>query len=329
MIPRPAHASALYVGETVHSRWKPAVNRFVYSLFMAYVDLAELESGVLDCWPVFSTTTPWSITSLLPRDHFFANNAKGPPYNLAADLSPLGDRVRAVVEAHAGRRPDGPIRLLAGLRVLGLEFNPVSFYYVLDQTETRVDFLVAEVNNIPWFEQHIYVLSPASESAPKVVESSGGGSGGSTTAEADRLQIGGEACTRFSSHDKAFHVSPFMPIDNIKYNWLVGLPSQNLRLRIGLKQGSEDFFMASLNMRRRPFSLLQIVWVLFTYPFMTIKVIAGIMYEAAKLWKHGSFAFYSHPGGAETVSSKAIAHCVSTLLYLQNTFRRSCNSNSE
>jgi uncharacterized protein len=302
-------SSALYVGETVHFRRKPALNRFVYSLFMAFVDLDELESGALDYWPVFSSKSARSLTSLLARDHLVAGNASSG--NLSRNM-PLSTRVRAVVQAHTGRRPEGPILLLAGLRVFGLEFNPVSFYYVFNREETAIEVLVAEVNNIPWFEQHVYVLLPHMPPDPPSVD----GKVGNVTGE--MKQHAKSDLIQFSSHKKAFHVSPFMPIEDIEYHWQVGLPAHRLRLRIGLKQDKEDVFMASLNMHRRPFSVYQIVWLVLTYPFMTIKVVLGIMYEAAKLWMHGSFTFYSHPEGAETASSKFIANCVSTSIYIRN-----------
>ena len=45
---------------------------------------------------------------------------------------PLAECARDAVEAQTGRRPAGPVRLLANLRYLGHAFNPVSFYYCFD-----------------------------------------------------------------------------------------------------------------------------------------------------------------------------------------------------
>ena len=99
-----------------------------------------------------------------------------------------------------GARPAGPIRLLTHLRYFGYSFNPVSFYYVFDATDTRVETIVAEITNTPWKERHAYVLPVAGAA-----------------------RAGGRAW-RFS-FEKQFHVSPFMPMD-MRYDWRFGAPAR-------------------------------------------------------------------------------------------------------
>ena len=65
---------------------------------------------------------------------------------------------RDAVERSTGRRPTGPVRMLANLRYFGHVFNPVCFYYCFDPAGERVESVVADVNNIPWGERHAYVL---------------------------------------------------------------------------------------------------------------------------------------------------------------------------
>lgn len=292
-------ASALYAGETVHSRWRPAQNRFAYSLFMAYVDLAELDSGALDCWPLFSSRSPYALAALLPRDHRQGEHAPNSHRALACDIRAFAhERNPDIITA------DGPVRLLTCLRLFGLEFNPVSFYYLLDQDQRFVQGVVAEVNNIPWFQQHLYVLKPESIPLETV----------SNSAKSESVvvrHIETPKPTKFSSHPKSFHVSPFMPMDSIAYNWRIGFPGDTISIRIELENETSSFFMASLHLRRRAFEPLQLILLLISYPFMSIKVVLGIMYEAAKLWTHGAFAFYPHPDGAETSASRRIAAFVS------------------
>jgi uncharacterized protein len=278
-MPRLALDSALYVGHTVHVRRRPAMNAFRYALAMAAVDLAELEAGALDCWPLFSSRTAVALTALLPADHLSGKEAKG---------RLLSERIREIVFQATGVRHAGRVVLLAGLRVLGLEFNPVSFYYFLDAGGSgEVDVLVAEVNNIPWFEQHLYILQPA-EAAECKDETDAG------------LQL-----RRFAGHAKAFHVSPFMPIDGISYDWLVSRPGDRLAVRIGLRDSVGSFFSASIDMRRHPFSATQMAWLLLSFPLLAVRVVLAIMYEAGKLRRRG-FRFYPHPDGAETTASRAI-----------------------
>ena len=136
--------SCIYEGRVRHRRFGPIDRQFSYSLFMVYVDLAELG-------PLFGRRGLWStqwpaIARFRRADHF------GP-----AD-QPLDEAVRELVESRLGWRPQGPIRLLTHFRYLGFEMNPVSLYYCFDARDEHVQAVVAEVNNTPWDEQHCYVL---------------------------------------------------------------------------------------------------------------------------------------------------------------------------
>lgn len=239
---------------------------------MGYLDLEELKAGALELWPVFSTKSKWALLSFLPKDHMINEHLN---HDLATN-------VRDVVERETGERPQGPIRLLTNLRVLGVEFNPVSFYYVFEPNGKTLGYVVAEVGNFPWFEQHNYVIKP--------------------TGPPEELQ-------KFNSHGKAFHVSPFMGMD-MEYDWLVSAPDKNLRVRINLKGSNEGrMFMASLDARRVEWSVWQLLRLQLVYPMHTIKVMSGILFEAWKLFRRG-FLFRPHPEGAETWASKVVEVCV-------------------
>ena len=138
-------ASCLYIGSVRHRRHTPRAHAFRYPLFLAYLDLAELDS-------VFRGRWLWSARRLAPA-WFRRADHLGPP------AVPLDQAVRDLVERHGARRPAGPIRLLTHLRYFGYCFNPVSFYYCFDARGEQVETVVAEVNNTPWGEQHCYVLS--------------------------------------------------------------------------------------------------------------------------------------------------------------------------
>jgi DUF1365 family protein len=83
-----------------------------------------------------------------------------PKRGASSQASVLADAVRRYVqrELDLPATPRGRVCLLTHLTYLGIAFNPVSFYYIFDDQDQRVDYVVAEVNNIPWFEQHAYVL---------------------------------------------------------------------------------------------------------------------------------------------------------------------------
>ena len=170
---------------------------------------------------------------------------------------PLADAVRDLVAERTGRRPEGPIRLLTHLRYFGYCFNPVSFYYCYDASGERLETIVAEVNNTPWGEQHCYVLS-----------------GGEPVGEAGvhRYELG-----------KAMHVSPFMPMD-IDYDWRFSSPADALSVHMqNLRQGAK-LFDATLTLTRTEIKGASLARVLVTYPWMTVKVMVAIHWQALKLW---------------------------------------------
>ncbi|MFP5388745.1 MAG: DUF1365 domain-containing protein, partial [Thermoleophilia bacterium] len=141
-------ASAVYEGWVRHRRFEPIEHSFRYPLFLMYLDLDELPE-VLDPFPLFSARRPAPA-------HFRRSDYMGDPGR------PLAESARDAVETATGRRPAGPVRLLANLRYLGHIFNPVSFYYCFEQAGERVEAVVADVNNIPWGERHPYVLARGS-----------------------------------------------------------------------------------------------------------------------------------------------------------------------
>lgn len=181
-----------------------------------------------------------------------------------SDVS-LDTAVRDRVAHATGTRPLGPIRLLTHLRYFGYVQNPVSFYYCFDATDTRVETIVAEVTNTPWGERHAYVLP---------VEHGPDGPLG--------MQL-----------RKRFHVSPFLPMDQ-EYDWWFSPPAERLQITMQNRAGGVTTFVASLDLRREPITAASLRRVLLHFPWMTLTVVAGIYWQAFRLWWKGA-PFHSHP----------------------------------
>ena len=179
---------------------------------------------------------------------------------------PLSDCVRDLVERRTGERPLGPIRLLTHLRYLGYCMNPVSFYYCFDCLGERVTHVVAEVHNTPWGEQYCYVLSYPED------------------------RQGLDHLFRFQ---KAFHVSPFMPMKQ-NYEWALSAPRDVLQIHMSSLEETERVFSADLSLQRTPINHWTLAKVLVSYPLMTVKVLLAIYWEALRLWM-GGVRFYNHP----------------------------------
>ena len=176
--------------------------------------------------------------------------------------------MRDLVQQRTGLRPTGPIRLLTHLRYFGYSFNPVSFYYVFDAADTRVETIVAEITNTPWKERHAYVLPVAGAA-----------------------QGAGHAW-RFS-FEKQFHVSPFMPMD-MRYEWCFGAPSRGLHVHMENWREGRACFDATLNLRRMPMTAGALARALIHFPMITAKVSALIYWQALKL-RFLRVPFHAHP----------------------------------
>jgi DUF1365 family protein len=178
---------------------------------------------------------------------------------------PLDEAVRRLVHERTGVRPDGPIRLLTHLRYFGYCMNPVSFYYCFDSGGLELETIVAEITNTPWGERHQYVLP---------------------------VRAGEKRLKRFE-FDKDFHVSPFMPMD-MQYRWCFSDPKQRVFIHMQNTRAGERLFDATLNLRRTPITPRALLQLLGIYPLMTLKVIAGIHWQAFRLWCKRT-RVYEHP----------------------------------
>jgi DUF1365 family protein len=231
----------------------PVIHAFRYRMFMLYLDLAELPG-------LFERHWLWSarrraLARFRREDHF------GDP------ALPLDESIRTLVARETGQRPAGPIRLLTHLRYFGHVFNPVSFYYCFDKDDSRVETIVAEVNNTPWGEQHCYVLP-------------------------QRMNAGRNGHGRYFP-EKVMHVSPFMEMD-VAYDWRFNAPAENLTVHMENSREGRKIFDATLVLSREEISSGSLARALAAYPLMTMKVVAAIHWQALKLWLKGA-PVHDHP----------------------------------
>lgn len=244
--------SCVYEGMVRHGRQTPS-NRFRYTLFMMYLDLAELDE-------VFRGRWLWST------NHFNVacfNRA----YHLGDPSVPLDQSIRDLIEKKLGRRPGGPIRMLTQLRYFGRKFNPVSFYYCFDNEGSRVETIIVEIHNTPWGELFCYVLG-------------------------EKQNEGSEEEKKFR-FPKAFHISPFMDMD-VSYDWQFTEPGDSVHVLMKSFKNGKRIFDAELSMTRREITGRGLSRMLIKYPFMNMKIIAAIYWQALRLSIKGA-TFYTHP----------------------------------
>ncbi len=185
------------------------------------------------------------------RSDFFGDSAK-----------PLVQEVRDAVSQACGRPMRGPVRLLTHLRMLGHVANPVSLYYCHGADGT-LEAILAEITNTPWGERHAYILD--------------------TKRATRRGRI-------FEwDFDKAFHVSPFLPVQR-RYRWRLHAPDQELRVHMEVFDGDALDFDATLVFARKELDGRSLARALLQLPLMTAKVTAAIYWQALRLkWKGAQY----------------------------------------
>tara|TARA_B100000959_G_scaffold279266_1_gene339107 strand:+ start:1386 stop:2168 length:783 start_codon:yes stop_codon:yes gene_type:complete len=248
--------SYIYSGTIRHRRFTPFDHFFTYPLFMAYLDLDSIDSAFKRSW-LWNINGP-ALVSFMRKDYHGDEKVS------------LDESVRQTVFEKVGYKVKGPIRLLTHLRYLGYCFNPVSFYYCFDETDSEVDVIMAEVTNTPWDERHAYII--------------------------DERDKDGKVRNLIANFEKKLHVSPFWGMDH-KYEWLFTQPDEYLMVNMKNFKDGDKVFDATLNMKRLPFTLTGILKQVARFPFITMVVVFRIHWQAFKLWVKRA-PYFIHPDKA-------------------------------
>lgn len=174
---------------------------------------------------------------------------------------------RLLVDAGLGE-PAARVLLLAYPRIFGYVFNPISVYFCYDEAGALIALIYAVRNTFGG--RHIYV-SPI------------------------RPGELGPAGVR-QTQAKLFHVSPFVGMD-ARYYFRILPPGKTVRLRIHETENGEPLLAATFAGAARPLATPDLGACLVKFPFVTLKIIAGIHWEALKLWLKGA-RFHPTPKAA-------------------------------
>lgn len=158
----------------------------------------------------------------------------------------------------------GRIRLLCMPRLFGFAFNPISLWYC-EHRDGQLRAVIAEVRNT-FGERHCYLL--ASDGAPITYEGP-------------------------HEKEKSFHVSPFFDLVG-RYRFTLSEPGAHLRVAIHETREGIAIFDAAVAAERRSLTDLNLLTQVLMMPLMTLKVVAGIHWEALKIWLRGA-RFHSKP----------------------------------
>ena len=253
-------ASSLYECTVLHERFAPKRHRFAYRLFYFALDLDDL--AALPRRLALFSTRRGNFFRFRERDFLPTGEPMHNPTRLAGDPSDAGDdvsrksRVRAFCAAHgADCGPVGRVLLVTLPRVLGFQFNPVSFFFCFDSAGLPVG-AIAEVTNTFREVKLFFVPPDSNRTGPGIFH------------------------LRTPKH---FYVSPYSGLD-LAFDLTLRTPGEKLALRIDAYDGEVRVLHAIVAGRRAPLTDGRLAWFLLKYPLITLKIVARIHWQAFRLW---------------------------------------------
>ncbi len=161
--------------------------------------------------------------------------------------------------AEAGLEGGGRVQLLTMPRILGYGFNPLSVFFC-HAADRRLSAILYEVSNT-FGGRHSYLM-PVRDGAVPIRQ----------------------------AVDKAFHVSPFMDMD-LAYRFLVtpprGAANEPASVAITVEDGEGALLHTAFKAHRSEMTDAALMRAWITHPLLTLKVIAGIHWEAIRLIAKG------------------------------------------
>ncbi len=229
----------------MHNRLKPKSHRFHYNVFMFYIDLDEIDTLVKKHWML--SKNGFNFFSLRDNEHIQLP-IDGPNRDKSTK-----EHIIAYLEQNGVKYVNQRIMLLTNLNILGYNFNPVSFYFVLGKNN-EAECAIAEVGN--------------------------------TFGEIKPYFLGKETLNEKGFHlntSKYFYVSPFIDHDtNFDFNLTV--PTEKLNIRIDDYKDEERFFISTLTGSRKELSNYNLFIYSVRFPLLTLRIIGLIHWQAFRLW---------------------------------------------
>ena len=233
--------SSIYNGTVIHKRFKPKIHYFKYKVFSLLLDLSELEH--LSKKIKFFSHNKFNLISFYEKDH---GNRDG---------SSLVSWVKKNLEDNNINSEKVKIKLLCYPRILGYVFNPLSVFYIYNESQKLISILY-EVKNT-FGEQHTYIF-----------------------------KVDNDQNLYQHNCSKKFHVSPFIEM-NCKYFFRLLKPGEKISVIIDQYQTNEKILYASQDGQRVDLNTKELIKSYLKHPLMTFKIISAIHFEAFKLWIKG------------------------------------------
>jgi DUF1365 family protein len=186
---------------------------------------------------------------------------------------PLRTRVAQLLADRGIELPEGRLQLLCHPRTFGHVFDPVAWWFAY-HPDGELGLVLAEVTST-FGDRVVYVLDDLERAADGTVRATAG---------------------------KRLHVSPFLPVDGLRYRFLIRAPGAQPADRVVIQMEVEDDGGVILDALQRVellgFSRWRLIRSLIRYPFVSLRTILHIHAHALVIWLK-RIPFHARPGPPE------------------------------
>lgn len=187
----------------------------------------------------------WNLFSFYDKDHL----------QFGKDF--VYENIKSFLEVSGVKEPIGKIYLLTNLRVLGYVFNPVSFYFCFDTTGNPLTAIAEVGNTFGEIKPYIGLFQK----------------GNGTIANPDV----------YIREQKNFYVSPFIPLDS-EFEFRLNFPNEKLQIGVDSYENGKRILITSFIGKKIRFQTKYLLKLFIQFPFITVKIITLIHWQAFKLW---------------------------------------------
>lgn len=223
--------------KVIHKRVTPAINQFLYKVFYICFDVAKINK----LKSRFFSINRFNIFSFYLKDYGARNGS---------NIEKWAREILATNHINNVAQ----IFLLTHPRILGYVFNPVSFYFAIDNQE-NLQAVIAEVNNT-FGETHTYLVY--NKNGAKILEN------------------------QWFIADKEFHVSPFYRVEG-EYKFRFIFNHKNIAVWIDYFNNNKTLSTSLISYKKITLNDLNLLKTFTLLPFMVLKVITLIHWQALKI----------------------------------------------
>jgi uncharacterized protein len=207
---------------------------------MMSLDLDELDQLAKDHW-LFSRNR-CNIYSIHDSDYFEKGTNQTIKKNLLDYLAAQNFDITKISRCILQTFP----------RILGYQFNPVSFYYLEDSSGTVIA-TVAEVGNT-FLEKKLFLIDKKNERGWFKLKT-----------------------------PKNFYVSPFSKV-NDSFDFQIGPRNEKWAININDEDADGIVLVSTVRGNQKAFTSLRLSWYMIRYPLLTLRVIILIHWHALLMW---------------------------------------------